>query len=62
MLYRIYYVGADNHFIRGDAIYCASDAEALAAAQHMPGNHTAVEVWQGARKVGTVQPDRDRSR
>ena len=61
-LYRIYYVGSDNHFTRGDVIFCTSDAEALAAALRMLGNHTAIEVWQGARKVGTVQPDGDPSR
>jgi hypothetical protein len=60
--YRIYSIGPDDHFTRGEAIYCPSDAEALAAARRMLSNHTAVEVWQGTRKVGRLLADRQRSR
>jgi hypothetical protein len=60
--YRVYCIGSDDHFTRGETIYCPSDAEALATAQRKVGNHTAVEVWQGNRKVGRLQPDQHRSR
>jgi hypothetical protein len=30
--YRIHSIGPDEHFTRGETIYCPTDAEALAAA------------------------------
>ena len=60
--YRIYCVGPDDHFTRGEAIYCGSDTEALAVAQRMVGHPAAVEVWQGTRKVTRLEPEPERSR
>src|SRR5215831_4418122 len=31
--YRVYCIGPDDHFTRGETIYCPSDAEALATAE-----------------------------
>jgi hypothetical protein len=57
--YRLYWVGTDDHFkLIGVSFECASDREALEAAQEMIGEFaaefTAVEVWVTGRFVGRV--------
>jgi hypothetical protein len=45
---------ADFHFKLGVSFECASDEEALEAAQEMIGEFAAVEVWLTGRFVGRV--------
>ena len=53
--YRLYFHGADGHFIRARAVSVAGDGEALAKAREIDHAHC-IEVWQGRRKVGLVEP------
>jgi hypothetical protein len=57
-VYRLYWVGTDDHFKLGVSFECASDKEALEAAQEMIGEFAAefpaVEVWVTGRFVGRV--------
>jgi hypothetical protein len=57
-VYRLYWVGTDDHFNLGVSFECASDKEALEAAQEMIGEFAAefaaVEVWVTGRFVGRV--------
>jgi hypothetical protein len=57
-VYRLYWVGTDDHFKLGVSFECASDKEALEAAQEMMGEFaaefSAVEVWFARRFVGRV--------
>jgi hypothetical protein len=50
MLYRIYTVGDDGHFLRVEEIDAPDDAKALALAKQRQ-NGLPLEVWDGARMV-----------
>jgi tRNA pseudouridine-54 N-methylase len=50
--YTLHLRDSSGHVLRLE-ITCASDAEALGAAREQRVRHV-VEVWQGGRKVGTV--------
>ena len=50
MLYRVYTVGDDGHFIRVDEIEAADDAAALSQATHLQ-NGLPLEVWNAGRIV-----------
>jgi hypothetical protein len=52
--YRLYSVDADGHILRATYIDCATDADALTAAQAVMGEYAVIEVWQGRRFVGRV--------
>jgi hypothetical protein len=51
--YRIYTLGLDRHVVGSRIIEAATDEEALATAKELHSDR-ALEVWTGARKVGTV--------
>jgi len=53
-VYRLYGVGADDHFKSVKAVECASDVEALATAKKMIGRLAAIEVWEAGKLVGRV--------
>ena len=53
-VYRMYWVGADDHFKLVKSVECASDEEALATAETMMGEFAAMEVWETKRFVGRV--------
>jgi len=50
MLYRIYTIGDDGHFLRVEEIDAPDDAKALALAKQRQ-NGLPLEVWDGARMV-----------
>ena len=54
--YRVYFVGADDHFKAAETIYCATDSEALDAALAGIGQFPAIEVWCSARSLGRIAP------
>jgi hypothetical protein len=53
-VYRLYWVGADDHFKLAQDVECASDEEVLARAERMLDGHAAMEVWETGRLVGRV--------
>jgi hypothetical protein len=53
-VYRLYGVGADDHFKSVKVVECASDADALAVAEKMIGHFAAIEVWEAGKRVGRV--------
>ena len=53
-VYRIYPVGADDHFKSVKVVECDSDEEALAAAEKMIGRFPAMEVWKLDKFIGRV--------
>lgn len=53
--YRIYGLNRAGHFAFGDHFECRDDAHALEIARGMLSRFPAVEVWQRARQVGTVE-------
>ena len=55
--YRVYFVGADDHFHRAETVYCASDDEAVTQALERIADFPAVEVWCGARRIRSVPND-----
>jgi hypothetical protein len=54
--YRVYFVGADDHFKAAETIYCATDDEAIATALAGIGRFASVEVWCGDRSLGRIAP------
>ncbi len=53
MNYRIYFVGADGHFINREDVDAESDKAAIAAARALSKGQ-AIEVWQRDRLVTKV--------
>lgn len=53
--YRLYFLGAKEHIIGGEWITAPDDAGALEVARARRGTDPC-EVWDGARKVGRVEP------
>jgi hypothetical protein len=53
--FRLYSCDHDGHILRATYIDCASDADALTAAQAVSGEHAVIEVWQRRRFVGRVE-------
>jgi len=53
--YRLYFHNSEGHFMRAEAIDVADDEAALAKARELDHAHC-IEVWQGKRKVGIVEP------
>ncbi len=49
--YRIYWIGPDDLIRRADSVEFASDAEAERIAAEYKVAASAIEVWQGARRV-----------
>jgi hypothetical protein len=58
-MYRIYFVGQDDHFHGVKAIDCADDDGAIACALDEIADFPAVEVWSGAKCIGRVGLDGD---
>jgi hypothetical protein len=52
--YRAYLIGRDGHIQGYEPLSCADDAAAVAAAKPLIGSH-GVEIWQGARRVVTLE-------
>ena len=57
-VYRVYWVGADDHFKLAQDVECATDAEVLAKAEALIGQYAAMEVWDMRRFVGRVGASR----
>ena len=55
--YRAYFVGRDGHFIGFEPIVCADDAAAIESAKRLVNRH-GIELWNGARLVGRLEPMR----
>lgn len=53
--YRLFFHGADGHFMRAETIDVADDGAAMAKAREIDHAHC-IEIWEGARKVGVVEP------
>ena len=53
-LYRIYWLGQDDHIDAADYIECETDSEAAAKGQELIGPHAAVELWLEKRYVVTL--------
>jgi len=50
--YNAYFIGADGHFIRRVELNCTDDEAAKAEAKKLADGHD-IELWQGARIIGT---------
>ena len=50
--YNAYFIGADGHFIRRVELNCTDDEAAKAEAKKLADGHD-IELWQGARMIGT---------
>jgi hypothetical protein len=48
--YRAYLIGSDGHIARAEPIPCDNDAQAIAAAKRLVGEH-GIELWDGTRIV-----------
>ena len=55
MWYRLYELDEGDHILKAESLEFPSDAEAVAAAQDRAGPH-GVELWQGSRRIGRVEP------
>jgi hypothetical protein len=53
--YRLYFHGADGHFMRAETVDVADDEAALARARDLDHAYC-IEIWCGRRKVGIVEP------
>jgi len=53
-IYRVFLLGADDHFVGVEAIDCATDREVMGRAPDVAGGHRAVEIWDLARCVGRI--------
>lgn len=51
--YRAYILGHDGHIQSFEPLVCADDDTAIATAKRLVDGHD-VELWQGARKVITL--------
>jgi hypothetical protein len=63
MTYRCFFLGADNKIKEAEIIECATDAAALEEAEQKlaASKYLAIEVWDGARRVGTVGQLKDQA-
>jgi hypothetical protein len=50
--YSAYLIGADGHIIRRIELICTDDEAAKAEAKKLADGHD-IELWQGARMIGT---------
>jgi len=55
--YRLFFMGPDDHIVRAQVVECATDGEAVAVARASCSGHSAIEVWERARKVERVPGD-----
>jgi hypothetical protein len=55
--YRLFFIGPDDHIVRAQIVTCTTDSDAIAAARARCTGHSAIEVWDGARKVERVCGD-----
>jgi hypothetical protein len=55
--YRLYQLDHSDHITAGYSAECGSDTDALRAAGRLLAQHpaTAVEVWQGAGRIGRLR-------
>ena len=51
--YKLYFLDDTGHIARAMDLECHDDIEAIALARSYPCKH-GIELWQRARKVGTV--------
>jgi hypothetical protein len=56
--YRLYFIGADDHIVKAEVIDCPTDDDAVAVARASSAEHSAVEIWELARKVKRLCADR----
>jgi hypothetical protein len=53
--YRAYVIGPDGHFLRSHGFTAATDDAAIEHARQFVDGHD-LELWSGARLVGTLKP------
>lgn len=53
--YRFYFMTVGDRIMRGQDVECDNDDDALARARSLHNAH-GIEVWEGRRKVGRIQP------
>jgi hypothetical protein len=56
--YRAYLLGRDGHIQGFEPLSCSDDAAAIVAAKRFIGSH-GVELWQGHRRVVTLEVAQD---
>ena len=49
--YCVFAIGTDGRVFTRIDLYCASEEEAKARAQHFTSQYDAFELWQGSRKI-----------
>ena len=52
--YRLFFIGHDKHIINAEVVECSTDEDAVAAARLYCRDYRAVEVWDLARYVESV--------
>jgi hypothetical protein len=57
MWYRLYELDDGDHVLKAHSLEFTGDAEAMAAARARAGVR-ALELWQGARRIGRIEPRR----
>jgi len=54
--YRAYAIGPDGHIVGRMDLFCSNDDDAKERAKKLVDGH-AVELWDGARKIASFEPD-----
>ena len=55
LTYRLYFLGADGHFVGAEPFECGGDKEAIELARAETGDRSS-ELWQEARMVTAIRP------
>jgi hypothetical protein len=60
MLYRAFFLDADDRIFAFHLMECLDDCDAIAQAQDLPAKCSTIEIWEGARVVGrSIRPRRN---
>jgi hypothetical protein len=51
-MYRMYFLNDEDRIVGVEVACCENDQAALQRAAEILGQHTAVEVWRGERRIG----------
>jgi hypothetical protein len=57
--YRFFFLGPDNRITARLDVQCHDDEHALEQASAVLRRQTGLEVWEGGRMVGSVEPTAD---